>query len=214
MEKARLSKEWYFKKLIESTLIAITKNNMTGVFAEKKESVVHEIMKRIPKGGTVTHGGSLTVEELGLADKLLEGNFNYLRRDRPIEPDVGEIRRKAFYADVYLTSVNAVTKDGKLVAIDGFGNRTAAILFGPKKVIVVAGKNKIVETLDDALKRIKKYVAPVHAKRRGLDLPCAKTGKCVDCKTEKRICNKMMIVEYEREKDRITVILVGEDLGI
>jgi L-lactate utilization protein LutB len=214
MKKVRFSKEWYFKKLIEDTITGLKRNNIAGVFTKNKEDAINEIMKRIPERGTVTHGGSLTIEELGVANKLLEGNYNFLRRNRPAESDLGEIRRKAFYADVYLTSVNAITKDGMLIAIDGFGNRTAAIMFGPKKVIVVAGKNKIVETLDDAFKRIEHYAAPLHAKRRGWNLPCTETGKCVDCKTERRICNKVSIVKYEREKNRITVILVAENLGL
>jgi hypothetical protein len=113
-----------------------------------------------------------------------------------------------------LTSVNAITTAGELMALDGIGNRIASLLFGPRKVVVVAGKNKIVNTLDDGIRRIKEYAAPIHAKRRGWDLPCTKTGRCVDCRDPRRICNKLAVLQYERDRERITVILVGEDLGI
>jgi len=215
LDEAKLDEEakaWYSHKLIEDTLVAIRKNNMTAVFAKNKELAVDEVMKRIPPKAKVTHGGSLSIDELGLIEALQKGDYNYLRK---VPPDKNsEERRKAFYADIFLTSVNAVTRDGRLIAIDGTGNRTAAILFGPKKVIVVAGINKIVETLEDGMKRIKEYVAPVHARRRNWDLPCTRTGKCINCKHRNRICNKTMIVEYERDKDRITVILIGHTLGI
>jgi len=98
--------------------------------------------------------------------------------------------------------------------MDGFGNRAACLLFGPKKVIVVAGKNKLVGTMEDGIKRIREYVAPVHAKRRGWNLPCTKSGTCADCKDPIRICNKLAVLQYERDRDRTTVIIVGEDLGI
>jgi len=218
MDEVRLAEEaklWYSNKIIQDTLNAIKQNNITAVFAENRDIAVEEIMKRIPAKATVTHGGSLTIRELGLIDRLSKGNYNYLRvKGKSSASDSAEIRRAAFYADVYLTSVNAITRDGRLVAIDGYGNRTAAIMFGPSKVIIVAGKNKIVDTLDDALKRIRDFVAPVHARRRNWNVPCTETGKCVNCKKTDRICNKTMIIEYERDQDRTTLVLVDEDLGI
>ncbi len=207
------AKGWYTSKLIADTMGAIGKNNMTAIFAKDKETALDEVLKRIPKNATVSHGGSLTIKELGLIEKLSEGDYHYLRGGIA-ESKEKEIRRRGFYSDIYITSVNAITKDGRLIAIDGTGNRTAAIMFGPDKVIIIAGKNKIVETLEDGLVRIKEYVAPVHAKRRNHDLPCAVTGKCVNCRSKNRICNKTMIIEYERDSDRMTVILVGEELGI
>jgi len=215
-EEVKLAEEtkvWYSSKLIADTMGAIQKNNMTAIFAKDKETALDEVLKRIPKNATVSHGGSLTIKELGLIERLSEGDYHYLRGGIA-ESKEKEIRRKGFYSDIYITSVNAITKDGRLIAIDGTGNRTASIMFGPDKIMIIAGKNKIVETLEDGLRRIKEYVAPIHAKRRNHDLPCAVTGKCVNCRSKNRICNKIMIIEYERDSNRMTVILVGEELGI
>lgn len=209
------AKRWHFEKQIQETIKAINKNNMEGIYVKDKEGALEEILKRIPKNATVTHGGSYTLKELGMSDILKKGRYRYLREDSS-ENDASrhDVHMKAFSSDVYLTSVNAITMEGELIAVDGTGNRVACLFFGPKKVLVVAGKNKIVSTLEDGIRRIKEYVAPVHAKRRNWDLPCTQVGKCVNCSAPRRICNRLAILQYERDKDRTTVILVGEDLGI
>jgi hypothetical protein len=209
------AKRWHFEKKIEETLKAIHQNNMEGIYVENREAALNEVLKRIPPNATVAHGGSYTLQELGIAEILKKGAYRYLRREAATtEAEEHEIRIKSFSSDVYLTSVNAVTTAGELIALDGFGNRVACLLFGPQKVLVVAGRNKIVDTLEDGIKRIKEYVAPIHAKRRGWDLPCTKTGTCVDCRDPRRICNKLAILQYEQNRGRTAVILVGEDLGI
>ena len=188
---------------------------MEGIYAKDREEALNEILARIPPNATVSHGGSYTLQELGITEILRKGEYRYLRQQiDPNEEEEHDIRIKSFSSDVYLTSVNAITRAGELIALDGFGNRVACLLFGPQKVLVVAGRNKIVDTLEDGIKRIKEYAAPIHAKRRGWDLPCTKTGTCVDCRDPRRICNKLAILQYERNRGRTTVILVGEDLGI
>ena len=132
--------------------------------------------------------------------------------------------KESFFADVFVTGTNAITLDGKLVNIDGYGNRVAAMIYGPAKVILVIGTNKIVKNVDEALERIHQYAAPINAKRHYLkhhdqnfiDLPCIKTGGCVDCRHEWRICNYTTIIEgaVSRHQGRINVVLVGEELGI
>ncbi len=209
------AKRWHLEQLLTETIEAINKNNMEAVYVQEIGLAVDEIIRRIPKDAVVTHGGSYTLHEVGIIDILRKGNFRYLRQDIGIFDGVSdEVQMKAFSSDVYLTSVNAITREGELVALDGTGNRVACLFFGPKKVIVVAGKNKIVDNVESAVRRIKEYVAPVHARRRGWNLPCARTGKCEECRSERRICNKLAVLSYERVKGRITVILVGEDLGI
>jgi L-lactate utilization protein LutB len=209
------AKRWHLEQLMTETIEAINQNNMEAVYAQDKGSAVDEIIKRIPEGAAVTHGGSYTLHEVGIIDILRKGKFRYLRQDIGTSDGVlHEVQMTGFSSDVYLTSVNAITRKGELVALDGTGNRVACLFFGPQKVIVVAGKNKIVDNVESALRRIKEYVAPVHARRRGWNLPCAKTGKCEECRSERRICNKLAVLSYERVKSRITVILVGEDLGI
>jgi hypothetical protein len=209
------ARHWHSGKKIEETLNSLRRNNMEGLYVENREAALGEILKRIPPSATVSHGGSYTLQEIGINEILRKGEYRYLRRDIPAnEREDHDVQIKSLSSDVYLTSVNAITTAGELMALDGIGNRIASLLFGPRKVVVVAGKNKIVNTLDDGIRRIKEYVAPVHAKRRGWDLPCTKTGRCVDCRDPRRICNKLAVLQYERDRERITVILVGEDLGI
>jgi hypothetical protein len=209
------ARQWHLGKKIEETLNSLRKNNMEGLYVESRDAALREILKRIPPNATVTHGGSYTLQEIGINEILRKGEYRYLRRDIPAnEREDHDVQIKGLSSDVYLTSVNAITTAGELIALDGIGNRVASLLFGPRKVLVVAGKNKIVNTLDDGIRRIREYAAPIHAKRRGWDLPCTKTGRCVDCRDPRRICNKLAVLQYERDRERITVILVGEDLGI
>jgi len=209
------ARQWHAEKRIEETLRAINKNNMEGVYARDRREALNEILKRIPPNATVTHGGSYTLQEIGITDILRNGEYRYLRREVPAnEREDRDVQIKGFSSDVYLTSVNAITTAGELIALDGIGNRVSSLFFGPRKVVVVAGKNKIVNSLDDGIRRLKEYAAPLHAKRRGWDLPCTKTGTCVECRDPKRICNKLAVLQYERDRERTTVILVGEDLGI
>jgi len=214
-KKLTEARHWHAEKRIEETLRAINKNNMEGVYAGDRREALNEILKRIPPNATVTHGGSYTLQEIGITDILRNGEYRYIRREVPAnEKEDRDVQIKGFSSDIYLTSVNAITTAGELIALDGIGNRVASLLFGPQKVLVVAGKNKIVNSLDDGIRRIREYVAPIHAKRRGWDLPCTKTGTCVECRDPKRICNKLAVLQYERDRERTTVILVGEDLGI
>ena len=209
------ARQWHAEKRVQETLCAINKNNMEGVYARDRREALNEILKRIPPNATVTHGGSYTLQEIGITDILRNGEYRYLRREVPAnEREDRDVQIKGFSSDVYLTSVNAITSAGELIALDGIGNRVSSLFFGPRKVVVVAGKNKIVNSLDDGIRRLKEYAAPVHAKRRGWDLPCTKTGTCVECRDPKRICNKLAVLQYERDRERTTVILVGEDLGI
>lgn len=209
------AKRWHFEKEIEETLKSIRKNNMEGIYAKDREAALKEVLKRIPKNATVSHGGSFTLRELGMIEILKKGEYRYLRGKATQRHSVtDDMRLEDFSSDVFLTSVNAITLEGELIGMDGFGNRVACLLFGPKKVLVIAGKNKIVKNLEDGMSRIREYAAPIHAMRRNWDLPCTKAGKCVDCKDPGRICNKIGILKYERDKERTTVILVGEDLGI
>lgn len=125
-----------------------------------------------------------------------------------------EMARRSLFADVFITSSNAITLDGKIVNVDHIGNRVAAMIYGPKSVIIVAGRNKLVEDVDEALHRIKNVIAPYHCKTKKIPTPCAKTLKCNDCKSPRRICNVVTILERRPKRTRTTVILVDEDLGL
>ena len=124
-----------------------------------------------------------------------------------------EIFRKSFFSDTYLTSTNAITENGELYNVDGYGNRVAAMIYGPKSVIVVAGINKIVKDLDQAVERVKRIAAPANSIRLDKNTPCTKTGYCVDCKKDDRICCSYTVLGHQKQKNRIKVILVGESLG-
>jgi L-lactate utilization protein LutB len=202
--------------LVQEVLESLSKRGIEGRFVRSRNEAVTEILALIPLGAKVAHGGSLTIVELGLKEILKKGNYQFIERGIPgLSPeDEVNLRRESLSADVFLCSTNALTRDGRLVNIDGNGNRVAAIAFGPPKVIVVAGINKVVGTLEQALDRVKNYAAPVHARRRGRKVPCVQTGQCVDCRSPNRICCITTIVEFQRERGRITVVLVGENLGL
>ena len=164
--------------------------------------------------GSVGSGGSRTVADMGLYEKIrAHGNTLYCHTFAD-EFQKQDVRRLAMTADVYLSGTNAVTEDGTLVNIDGTGNRAAAMLFGPETVIVVAGKNKIVRDYDAAIARIKADCCPLNARRLGLSTPCALTGKCANCSTPARMCNATIVHEYPtRNAKAFYVFLIDETLG-
>jgi len=170
----------------------------------------------IPPGATVFRCGSMTAVGMGLWEAIADlPEVNLIDPYRPeLSPAEGlELRRQGLTADVMIASTNAITLDGKLVNLDGMGNRVAAMAFGPKKVILVVGMNKVAPDLESAVARVKNYAAPVNAIRLGIKTPCVETGLCADCKTPQRICNMWSTIEGHMIKDRIHVKLVGEDLG-
>lgn len=207
---------------LNKTIANLEKNRMNVRVAENKEEALKILEQLLPIGGSVTHGGSVTLSECGVPQLLKNGNYEYL--DRTAVADPMEVYQKGYGADVFLTSANAITENGELYNVDGNSNRISAICFGPKKVIVLAGVNKIVASLDDAIYRVKTVAAPLNAKRLSCDTYCAKFGKCVSlekkdatmtdgCGAEKRICRNYLISSAQRDPDRITVILIKENLG-
>ena len=170
---------------------------------------------RIIGSKSVGIGGSATVRDLGLAETLqANGNEVYWHWLAAKEAKQAA-RDKALQADVYMCSSNALTADGRLVNIDGTGNRAAGLIYGPHEVVVILGKNKIAGSLDEAIERIKRDACPQNARRLGLDTPCAKTGQCYDCRTEARMCNVTFILEAPtRPVKAFHVLIVKEDLGL
>jgi L-lactate utilization protein LutB len=213
LQKAR---EELQQVLVQEVLQSLIKNRFEALYVSSREEAREKILAMIPTGASVGYGGSLTLDELGIKDVLKKGNYQFIDRGRSESSaeELFKLRRESLLSDVFLCSTNALTKDGKLVNIDGIGNRLAALTFGPKKVIVVAGLNKVVDDVEEGLKRIRNSVAPLHARRRGWKVPCANTGYCMDCRSADRICGTITITEFQREKGRLTVILVGESLGL
>ena len=156
-------------------------------------------------------GGAMSAHEIGLVDALKTGNYNFIDRDKAADKRAAMLA--AYDADVFLSSANAMTDDGMLVNIDGNANRVSAICQGPKKVIFIIGMNKVCVDLDSAMKRARNVAAPVNAQRFGLSTPCAKTGKCMDCKSPDTICCQFLVTRFSRHAGRIHVILVNDTLG-
>jgi len=200
--------------MIKETIKALGKNNMKAFFAENKDAARKIVMTMIQKDDVVGAGGSMTLDECGIRD-VLRQNHNFLDWFvEGIDNDTkNEILAKTMTCTVFLTSSNAITLDGKLYNTDGRGNRLGALVYGPDKVIVVAGRNKIVKNLREAKERMETTAAPQNAKRLNKKTPCVKTGCCEDCDSPERICCHTVITERQYTP-RISVIIVDEDLGL
>jgi len=204
------------EKVAKEIIKHLEKRRMEGSYSSNASKAKDEVVAMIPKGATVFRCGSMTTVDMGLWEEI--GNLPGVEVINPYQPGLSleeslELRRKGMTADVMIASSNAVTLDGRLVNLDGVGNRVAAMIFGPKKVILVVGMNKVAPDLESAMARVKHYAGPINAIRLGIDTPCVITGLCSDCKSPQRICNMWSIIEGHRIKGRIHVKLVGESLG-
>lgn len=211
------------KQRIQELIKRLGENNISAFYVKNRRQAFEKVMSMIPKGSVVGFGDSLTLRQIGVVDALAKGDYTFLNPWKPgtsVEENI-KLKKRALTSDVFVTGTNALTLDGKIVNVDGHGNRVAAMLFGPNKVVIVAGINKIVENLEEALKRIRNKTAPVNVKRHPeFDPmpPCGITGLCSDCSSPWRICNKTVIIEREYDNNKykpiITVVIVGEELGI
>lgn len=201
---------------LRETLAALAQNGMEAEYLETGAALLERLGELVPPGGTVASGSSETLTALGVRRMIRERGMTYFDAgDSALSPEERERAiRQAFQADVYLTSVAAVTRAGELLVVDGTGNRVAALAYGPRRVIVIAGKQKLVEDMDAALRRLRTVAAPKNALRRGKTaLPCARTGTCVNCKSPLRMCCYFLKIGFVRVPGRIRVLLVGEEAG-
>jgi len=200
---------------MEEIIKALKSRNMNGHLAKDKSEALEVAISLIDKSQQISLGGSLSVKEIGLFDELNNGKYKLVNRyiDGIDNFTKHFIQKNGSTHGIFIAGTNALTEDGKIVNMDGWGNRTNAISYGPDKVILIIGKNKIVKTLDDALERIADVASPPNTKRLNFDTPCAKTGKCVDCRSPERICNILNVIQFQREPDRMHIILVDEELG-
>ncbi|MFH2065987.1 MAG: lactate utilization protein [Pseudomonadota bacterium] len=184
--------------------------------SEAKRIVLEELIPAISPR-TVSWGGSMTFTETGIYESVCQNrNISILDTfDKTISAEQAlERRRQALLTDLFITGTNAVTETGKLVNLDMIGNRVAAITFGPKNVIILVGRNKIVPDIEEAISRVKNYTAPANAMRLDKKTPCLKTSYCEECNSPDRICNNWTITEKSFPKGRIKVVLINEDLGL
>lgn len=209
------NRQWWIEERAKKAVEKLESHDFKAIYVKTKEEAVDEIWRHITPKQKVGVGGSLTIRALGILEKLeAQGNilYNHWKPGLSKEESL-QVRKSQMTSDLFLSSVNAITLNGELVNIDGAGNRVNSINFGPGKVILVAGYNKIVEDVQEAIKRIKNVAAPPNARRLNIDVPCAKLGKCVDCNSPNRICRVVMIHERKPSMTDVLVILIGEELG-
>jgi hypothetical protein len=208
-------KQWWIEERVRKAIEKLEAHDFKAIYVKTKEEAVQEIWKYVTPKQRIGVGGSVTIRELGILDQLEARGCTPYDHWKPglSKESYLEIRKSEMTSDLFLSSVNAITLNGELVNIDGIGNRVNSINFGPGKVIIVAGYNKIVEDVQEAIKRIKNVAAPLNARRLNIDVPCAKIGRCVDCNTPSRICRVVMIHERKPSLTDILIILVGEELG-
>lgn len=203
----------YYDVLGPQVVEAMKKRHFEAYYCPDAEQACRQILSMIPREDSVAWGGSMTLQELGIKEALRQRGQRMIDRDAVPADQKAETMVQALTADTFLMSSNAITKDGQLFNIDGTGNRIAALCFGPKSVIVVAGMNKVVADMDAAYARVRQFVAPVNAKRLNQNTPCAVTGKCADCLSQDCICANMLTTRNSRPAGKIKVVLIGEELG-
>lgn len=204
------------EKVAAGIIKNLEKRRMEGSYAPTAAQAKDEIIGMIPQGTKVFRCGSMTAARMGLWEAITKlPQVNVIDPYQPgLPPEEGlALRRRGLNADLMIAGSNAITLDGRLVNLDGMGNRVAAMAFGPKKVILLVGMNKVAPDLESAMARVKHYAAPVNNIRYGLKNPCVETGLCSDCKTPQRICNMWSIIEGHMIQNRIHVKLIGENLG-
>lgn len=200
---------------IQSEIIRNFKSrNIEVAFFKTLEDVKDKILDLIPINSTVGIGNSRTLKEMDISRTLTErGNTVFDKTLAKSKEESKKIKKKSLLTDWYITGTNAISKDGYIVNIDHSGNRVAAMIYGPDNVIVVVGKNKICNTLNDALYRVRNVAAPLNAKRAGYNPPCLELNKCVNCKTDQRVCFNLVIIEGQYEKERMKLFIVDEEVG-
>lgn len=208
-------KQLYYEKRANILIKNLHSRHFEATYCATKEEALEMALSLIPEGSTVGWGGAMSANQIGLMDAIRSGNYSAIDRDKSTTPAEKEAAERAcFGADVFLTGANALSLDGEMVNIDGLGNRVAAIIYGPKKILVIAGMNKVCDTLEDAVSRARTVAAPMNQQRFLKATPCTVTGSCADCKSESCICNHIVITRHCRPAGRIHFLLVGEELGL
>ena len=207
-------KQQYYENLADTLIEKFNKRGIEGYYCENKEEALLTAKRFLTPGCSVSWGGSMTLEEIGLIEYLKNSDYTVFdRTTATTQAEKDALYAEVSHCDYYFMSSNAITLDGQLVNIDGLGNRVASLIHGPKNVVIVAGMNKVVKDVDTAIDRVHNEAAPPNAVRLGLDTPCAKYGYCCNCLSPDCICCETVITRKSRIAGRIKVILVGETLG-
>lgn len=207
-------KAMYYAKRAQKLIANLNSRHFEAYYCSTCEEALKKALEIIPQGSSVGWGGATSAAQIGLQDAIRNGNYKAIDRESAKTPaDKEQAARDCFAADFFITGANALSLDGQMVNIDGMGNRVAAIVYGPKNILVIAGMNKVVDTIDSAIVRARTVAAPINQQRFLQDNPCTHTGVCADCKSETCICNQILITRHCRPAGRIKFILVGEELG-
>ena len=204
----------FFEKRGNLLVKNLRSHHFEAYYCATKDEALEKALELIPEGSKVGWGGAYSAQQIGLLNALNKGNYQALDRDKATSPvERNAIMRACFDADYFITGANAISLDGMMVNIDGMGNRTGMIIYGPKNILVIAGMNKVADDLEAAVRRARTVAAPQNAQRFGLATPCSVTGSCGDCKHETCICNQILITRNSKPAGRIKMIIVGEELG-
>lgn len=205
----------YYEKRGRVLVKNLQNRHFDAYYCETAEQALSQALSLIPEGASVGWGGCLSAQQIGLIDAVRAGSYQTIDRDRAATPEERVRKMKeCLFADVFISGANGLSLDGQMVNIDGTGNRVAAIVYGPESVIVIAGMNKVMDTLEDAVIRARTVAAPMNKQRFPFKTPCDATGACADCKMAECICNQILITRNCRPAGRIKIILVGEELGL
>lgn len=206
--------KWVNEVKINRTLESLRKNNMESFLINTHEELINKIEELVDADSKVSFGGSMTLFETKVMEHLRSGRYELLDRYKEglTQKEIKEIFRESFFCDAYFTSTNAITETGELYNVDGNGNRVAAMLYGPDKVIVIAGVNKIVKDINEAIYRVENFAAPANAKRLDKKTPCTVAGKCMNCSSPERICREYTVIR-KPIPNRIFVLLLNEEYG-
>lgn len=202
------------EKLANTVVAALKKRFFGAHYCETKEEAVDLALSLIPEGSVIGWGGSVTIEQTGLKARIIEKGFTVIDRDKAKSPEErNEMNRQVLLSDTFLMSANAISEDGQLFNIDSIGNRVAALAFGPKQVIVMAGINKVARSVKEAELRAQTTAGPINASRLEPSTPCLTTGVCSECQSQSTLCVQFLRTRICKPEGRIQVILIGEELG-
>ena len=205
----------YYEKRASVLVKNLRSRHFEAYYCDTRQDALAKALELIPEGSLVSWGGAMSAQQIGLIGAMRVGNYRTIDRDKCVTAEEREQAMKdALFCDTFLMGANAMSMDGQMVSIDGTGNRIGALVYGPKSVIVIVGMNKVEDTLEEAIRRARTVAAPKNKQRFGDGTPCAVTGVCGDCKSEKCICNHIVITRHCRPVGRIKFIIVGEDLGL
>jgi hypothetical protein len=211
-------RKWIYRKRAEVAVAALRRNKFEADFCEDRAEALDHIVGAISEGAVIGFGDSLTLRELSIYEALRAHSCELINppdvQDKLSAEEKRDLRLDCFRCDVYLSGANAITLDGKIVNVDGIGNRVAPTIFGPPKVIIVAGANKLTEDFDGAMCRVKQWAGPMHAWRDGYNTPCGHTGVCNDCRSPEWMCRSVVVLQGPSKQTETSVVIIGEQLGL